>query len=195
MMIVALIAVVGTLCWLVFTFAVYAVPAFFGLSAAIFAYQTGAGVLGAVIVGLLAGAATLVIGQRLICSARSPSLRFLLTFLFAAPAGVAGYHAVHGIMAVSPTAPGWHELLSVAGGLLVGLVAWKRMAVLAKAGAGGASGGDGRHRTRSGDQQRLTPPSWVEWAELGRQRAGPILSRAGRRSRVGRSGATLLRLA
>ena len=32
MLIVSLIAVVGTLCWLVFTFAVYAVPAFVDLS-------------------------------------------------------------------------------------------------------------------------------------------------------------------
>ena len=141
MMIVSLIAVVGTLCWLVFTFAVYAVPAFVALSAAMFAYQTGAGLLGAVVVGLLAGAATLVVGQRLIGATRSPPLGFLLTSLFAAPASVAGYHAVHGIMAMSPPAPGWHQLLSVAGGLLVGLVAWKRMTVLAEADAGGASEG------------------------------------------------------
>ena len=141
MMIVSLIAVVGTLCWLVFTFAVYAVPAFIGLSAAMLAYQTGAGVLGAIVVGLLAGAATLAVGQRMIASTRSPPLRLLLTFLFAAPAGVAGYHAVHGIMAMSPPAPGWHQLLSVAGGLLVGLVAWKRMTVLAEADPGGAPGG------------------------------------------------------
>lgn len=139
MMIVALIAVVGTLCWLVFTFAVYAVPAFVGLSAAMFAHQTGAGTFGALAVGLLAGAATLVVGQRMIASMRSPQLRFLLTFLFAAPAGVAGYHAAHGIMSMSPPAPGWHELLSVAGGLLVAFVAWKRMTALADADPGGAS--------------------------------------------------------
>ena len=130
MLIVSLIAVVGTLCWLVFTFAVYAVPAFVDLSAAMFAHQTGAGTLGAIAVGPLAGAVTLVLGQRLIASTRSPALRHLVTALFAAPAGLAGYHAVHGLMAMGSPAPGWHELLSIAGALLVGLVAWGRMGAL-----------------------------------------------------------------
>ena len=139
MLIVSLIAVVGTLCWLVFTFAVYAVPAFVGLSAAVSAHQTGAGILGAIVVGLLAGAATLVLGQRLIASTRSPALRFLLTALFAAPAGLAGYHAAHGILALSAPAAGWHELLSVTGAILVGLVAWNRMGALAATDPDGAS--------------------------------------------------------
>lgn len=139
MMIVSLIAVVGTLCWLVFTCAVYAVPVFVGLSAAMLAYQTGSGLLGALGVGLLAGAVTLVVGQRMIRAARSSHLRFLLTFAFAAPAGVAGYYAVRGILEMSPPAPGWHELLSMTGGILVGFVAWKRMAALAEADLGGAS--------------------------------------------------------
>lgn len=141
MLIVSLIAVVGTLCWLVFTFAVYAVPAFVGLSAAMFAHQTGAGTLGAIAVGLFAGAATLVLGQRLIASTRSPALRLLFTALFAAPAGLAGYHAVHGIMAMGSPASVWHEMLSVAGGLLVGLVAWNRMGALARSDPGGSSSG------------------------------------------------------
>lgn len=139
MLIVSLIAVVGTLCWLVFTFAVYAVPAFVGVSAGMFAHQTGAGTLGAIAVGLLAGAAALVFGQRLVASTRSPALRFLVTALFAAPAGLAGYHAVHGIMAMSSPAPAWHELLSVVGAILVSLVAWGRMGALAGADAGGAT--------------------------------------------------------
>lgn len=131
MLIISLIAVVGTLCWLVFTFAVYAVPAFVGLSAGIFAYETGAGSLGSMAVGTLAGVATLVFAQRLIASARSPVLRAVVTLLFATPAGVAGYHAVHGIAAMSSPAPVWHALLSMAGALLIAATTWSRMAALA----------------------------------------------------------------
>lgn len=141
MLIVSLIAVVGTLCWLVFTFAVYAVPAFVGLSAAMLAHQTGAGTVGSVAVGLLAGAATLVLGQRLIASMRSPVPRLLAIALFAAPAGFAGYHAVHGFMTMCSPASDWHEMLSVAAGLLVGLVAWNRMGALARSDPGGSSSG------------------------------------------------------
>jgi hypothetical protein len=138
MLIISLIAVVGTLCWLVFTCAVYSVPAFVGLSAGMFAQQTGAGALGATAVGLLAGIATLAFGQRLVASARSSAFRFLFTALFAAPAGLAGYHAVHGLMAMSSPAIVWHELLSVAGALWVGAVAWSRMGALAGGGMDGA---------------------------------------------------------
>lgn len=131
MLIISLIAVLGTLCWLVFTFAVYAVPAFVGLSAAIFAHETGAGSFGSIAVGILAGVATLVFGQRVIAAARSPVLRAVVTILFAAPAGIAGFHAVHGIAAMSSPAPVWHALLSTAGALLVAAIAWSRMAALA----------------------------------------------------------------
>ncbi len=141
MLIISLIAVVGTLCWLVFTFAVYAVPAFVGLSAATFAYQTGAGALGAIVVGLVAGAGTLLFGLRLIASVHSPALRSFVTVLFAAPAAFAGYHAVHGLASMGSPSPAWHEFLSATGALVIGLVAWSRMSALARDNRDGASTG------------------------------------------------------
>lgn len=132
MLIVSLIAVVGTLCWLVFTFAVYAVPAFVGLSAAMFAHQTGAGTLGAVAVGLLAGSATLVLGQRMIAASRSPALTLAVTMLFAAPAALAGFHAVHAISAVGVPDGTWRILLALAGGAIVAATAWSRFSALAR---------------------------------------------------------------
>lgn len=141
MMIIGLIAVVGTMCWLVFTFAVYAVPAFVGLSAGMFAHETGAGTAGAIVVGLLAGAATLTFGQRLIASARTPALRSLVTALFVAPAGLAGFFAARGIAAMGVPDPTWQTLLAIAGGLIVAATAWSRFGALARHGRDGASGG------------------------------------------------------
>ena len=50
---------IGLFCWLIFTLAVYALPFFVGLTAGMAAFHGGAGVLGAPLVGIAAGALTL----------------------------------------------------------------------------------------------------------------------------------------
>ena len=54
---------IGLFCWLIFTLAVYALPFFIGLTAGMAAFHSGAGVLGALLVGIVTGAVTLAIGQ------------------------------------------------------------------------------------------------------------------------------------
>ena len=54
---------IGLFCWLIFNLAVYALPFFVGLTAGMAAFHSGAGVLGAFLVGLVVGALTLGIGQ------------------------------------------------------------------------------------------------------------------------------------
>jgi hypothetical protein len=51
---------IGLFCWLVFTLAAYALPFFVGLTAGMAAFHSGAGV-GALVVGVIAGALTLVV--------------------------------------------------------------------------------------------------------------------------------------
>ena len=53
----------GFLCWLLFTLAVYALPFFAGMTAGLAAFHSGAGAIGALIVGILAGGATLALGS------------------------------------------------------------------------------------------------------------------------------------
>lgn len=103
-----------------------------------FAYQTGAGAAGSALVGLLAGIAALTLGQMLFAQVRSPLLRTALAASYAAPAAFAGYHAVHGLTAFGSPSAMWHELLSIAGAFLIGLVAWRRMGALAGAGPNSA---------------------------------------------------------
>ena len=57
------IAGVGLFCWLIFSLAVYALPFFIGLYVFMLALHSGAGVLGAPLVGIVAGGVTLAIGQ------------------------------------------------------------------------------------------------------------------------------------
>ena len=87
----------GFFCWLLFTLAVYALPFFAGLSAGLAAFHSGAGVIGALIVGVLAGGATLVIGQIAFATVRTPLIRALIGLLYAVPAGIAGYQASLGL--------------------------------------------------------------------------------------------------
>lgn len=121
------IAGLGFICWLLFNLAVYALPFFAGVSAGMAAYETGAGPVGAIVVGLVAGAVTLVIGQILFATVRSPALRAIIAILFAAPAALAGYHAVHGVTAIGDTAEIWRQVFGVIAATMIGFVAWSRV--------------------------------------------------------------------
>ena len=61
--ILASLFAVGLLCWLVFTLAVFALPAFVGVTTGAWANEGGAGIAGAVVVGALAAAMTLAIAD------------------------------------------------------------------------------------------------------------------------------------
>ena len=90
---------IGFFCWLLFTLAVYALPFFAGLTAGLAAFHSGSGVIGALIVGVLAGGATLAIGQIVFATVRTPLIRAAIGLLYAVPAAIAGYHATLGLAA------------------------------------------------------------------------------------------------
>ena len=96
--ILASLAAIGLLCWLLFTLAVFALPAFVGFAAGAWAHGTGAGIPGAILVGLVAAAVTFAVGQLLITFARPMWLKLCVAVIFVAPAAVAGFHATHGIV-------------------------------------------------------------------------------------------------
>ena len=80
----------GFFCWLLFTLAVYALPFFAGVIAAVAAYHSGSGVIGAIMVAVLVGAATLAIGQIAFATVRSSLLRAAIGLLYTVPATIAG---------------------------------------------------------------------------------------------------------
>jgi hypothetical protein len=125
----------GTMLVLLFTLAIYAVPFFVGLTVGMWAFETGAGVIGAVVVGLVAGVVALFAAQLLFASVRSLALRVVIALLFAAPAAVAGYHAVLGISAMLVPSEAWRHVFAAIGGLVVGVSAAVQLAAFAGAGA------------------------------------------------------------
>jgi hypothetical protein len=125
--IIASFAALGALCWVLFNLAVFALPFFAGVSAGMAAFHSGAGPVGAFAIGILAGAATLVAGQFAVTLLPSPLLRGGVALLFAAPAAFAGYHASHGIAAMTMPSEVWRQSFAVLGSLIVGITALVRV--------------------------------------------------------------------
>jgi hypothetical protein len=122
-----LVAMVVLLFWL----AVYAVPLFVGVTAGLWAFETGAGPIGAILVGLVAGIVALVAAQLLFASIRSVPVRLFLAALFAVPAAIAGYHAVLGLAAATMPSPVWAQVFATIGAIVIGFVAAAQLTLFA----------------------------------------------------------------
>lgn len=127
------IVAIGFFCWLLFTLAVFALPFFVGVSTGMWAYNTGAGWLGAIVVGALAAGLTLGLGQLLLSIVRPLWAKLAIALVFVAPAAVAGYHATHGIVKHTMPSETWQIVFSVVGAVAVGITALLRVAGMAAA--------------------------------------------------------------
>lgn len=127
-MIVVTIMLIGMMCVLAYTLAIYALPFMVTLAATRFAYGTGTGWLGAGLVGLVAGATSFGVLTFLFAVLRAPILRISLALIFGAPAAVAGYALVHGVTAEVVPSPVWRQIFCLAGGASVGAAAVMRLA-------------------------------------------------------------------
>jgi hypothetical protein len=131
------IASIGFFCWLLFTLAVFALPFFVGLTVGVWAFHTGAGVLGGILVGLVAGGVTFGVGQFALAFAPWTWLRLLVIVLFVAPATVAGYNATHGIAQIAMPSATWQMIFSVIGAIAVSVTTFIRFTGIAAPGRAG----------------------------------------------------------
>lgn len=136
-------AAIGFLCWLLFTLAVFALPFFAGVTAGVWAYGTGVGWLGAIVVGFVTAGLTHGIGQFLLELIRPLWARLLIALAFVAPAAIAGYHATHGIVKHTMPSETWQVVFSVVGAVAVSVTAFARVTGMA------ASGPSGQHASHS----------------------------------------------
>jgi hypothetical protein len=123
---------IGLFCWLIFTLAIYALPFFVGLTAGMAALHGGAGVIGALLVGVVSGALTLAFGQIAFAVVRPLILRATIAAAFAIPAAIAGYHAVLGLSQIGVPSLIWREVFAWIGALFIGGTAWARITVFAE---------------------------------------------------------------
>jgi hypothetical protein len=124
------------LCWLLFALAVHALPLFAAIAIGLADYHSGAGSVGAIIVGAAAGTGTPLVGQIAFMALRSPWMRAAIAFIFALPAAVAGYHAALGLAHIAVPAEGWQQAIAVGSAIIMAATAWARMAFSAAPDAG-----------------------------------------------------------
>ncbi|MCK1394345.1 hypothetical protein [Bradyrhizobium sp. 1] len=123
---------IGLFCWVIFALAVYALPFFVALSAGILAYRHGAGVLGALLIGIASGTLTLAAGQLAVAVSRSLILRVVIGAAFAVPAAIAGYHMVFALSQIGVPSLAWREVFASLGAVCIGGTAWTRVTVFAE---------------------------------------------------------------
>ena len=134
-----LVAGIGFLCWFFFTVAVFALPCATGLMAALWAFDTGAGLPGAIIIGFVAGAATFILGQIAFACVPWGWLRLLIVLLYTVPAIIMGYSTTHGIAQMMMPSAAWQFFFSVIGAIAVGITAFIRFTAVAPPGPSGGS--------------------------------------------------------
>ncbi|MBB3773527.1 hypothetical protein FHS55_004164 [Angulomicrobium tetraedrale] len=120
-------ATIAFLCWLLFTLAVFALPLFAGITAGTWAYGTGAGWPGAILVGFAAAAPTFGLCHFLFAIVRTTWVRLLIAAAFVVPAAAAGFHATHGILKHTMPSQPWQMVFSIIGAGVVGIVAFVRI--------------------------------------------------------------------
>lgn len=119
---------IGMLVALMFNMAILALPLFVAVAAGRFAYDTGAGPLGAVAVGLVAGGAALGVGQAILVMTRSTTVRLAVALAFTAPAAFAGYHLVFGLSHAGGAHGVWQQIFAAFGSVAIGVAALMRLA-------------------------------------------------------------------
>jgi len=122
------VVMVIAMCSLGLMLAAYAVPFLFAVMATRFAFATGAGYIGAGIVGLFAGVGAYGFLAYLYAMLRSPGLRLAIALIFAIPAAIAGFALVHGVAREAVPSEVWRKIFSLIGGVFVGLWALARLA-------------------------------------------------------------------
>ncbi|MGY4298789.1 hypothetical protein ACVWXN_006884 [Bradyrhizobium sp. i1.4.4] len=123
---------IGLFCWAILALAVYALPFFVALSVGMLAFRDGAGVFGALLIGIASGALTLAAGQVAVAVSRSLTSRVATAAAFAVPAAIAGYHVVFALSQIGVPSLAWREAFACGGAVCIGGTAWTRLTVFAE---------------------------------------------------------------
>lgn len=119
-----IIVAVFLCCALLFRLSIHALPLFMAFLAASATYQSGSGIIAALAAAAIAAIVLLVAAQLTLAFAKSDFARSVIGVAFAAPAAVAGYHAVHGIAATTMPPSAWQPVVSLLGAAIIAAASW-----------------------------------------------------------------------
>ena len=113
-------------CGLLFRLSIHALPFFVAFAAASATYRADYGIILALVVALLAGMLTMVSAQIALGLVRCDFGRAVIGLVFALPAAIAGYYAVHGIAAATMPASFWQIVVSLVGSGTIAVASWSQ---------------------------------------------------------------------
>ncbi|WP_146001575.1 hypothetical protein [Sphingobium fuliginis] len=111
-------------CALLFRLSVHALPLFVGFAAASVTYHADHGLVAGLVAAALAGIATIALAQIALGLARSNLARAAIGLVFALPAALAGYHAVHGIAVATMPVSIWPTVVALIGAVAIAATSW-----------------------------------------------------------------------
>lgn len=114
-----IIVAVFMICALLFRLSIYALPLFVAFLAGSVTYRSDNGIMAAFAAAAIAVIVLLAAAQLALTFVRSDLTRAVIGIAFAAPAAVAGYHAVHGIAAATMPQSAWQFVLSLIGAAII----------------------------------------------------------------------------
>jgi hypothetical protein len=117
-----IIVAVFLCCALLFRLSIYALPLFVAFLAGSATYRSGT--VAALAAAAIAAIILLAVAQFALALAKSDLVRAAIGVVFAAPAAVAGYHAVHGIAAATMPPSAWQLVLSLLGAAIIATASW-----------------------------------------------------------------------
>ena len=123
-----IIVAVFLCCALLFRLSIYALPLFVAFAAASATYHSGFGIIAALVAAAMASIVTIAIAQIALGLVKSDLARAAIGLVFALPAALAGYHAVHGIAAATMPASSWQVAVSLIGATVVATASWTQWA-------------------------------------------------------------------
>lgn len=119
-----IIVAVFLCCALIFRLSIYALPLFMAIAAATATYRAGNGLIAASAAAALAAIATIAIAELTLGFVKSDFARAMIGLIFALPAALAGYHAVHGIAVATMPTSAWQVAVSLIGSGIIALASW-----------------------------------------------------------------------
>ncbi len=119
-----IIVAVFLCCALLFRLSIYALPLFVAFLAGSAIYLSGSGMIAAFAAAAIAAIILLAVAQLALAFAKSDLTRAMIGVAFAAPAALAGYHAVHGIAAATMPPSAWQLVLSPLGAAIIAAASW-----------------------------------------------------------------------
>jgi hypothetical protein len=119
-----IIVAVFLCCALLFRLSIYALPLFVAFFAGSATYRGESGIVAALAAAAIAAIILLAVAQLALAFAKSDLTRAVVGIAFAAPAAVAGYHAVHGIAAATMPPSAWQLVVSLLGAAIIAAASW-----------------------------------------------------------------------